>query len=387
VRYVPSLHVQLHNVCVPSSALSVRPPIFAIIPCPDPITGGVQADLKIVEQLRARGWTVDIVYFADGRNAAPRFNSWDQLAFNVRLIRRFRGEPPGFIVLEDQALSSAVAVFNYFVQKRRRARVALLTYHLVFNLWRNPIRRFTRRLIEGSVARGVDLTIVSSQSTRREVEALGVSAERIKVVRLGPRSLSHGPASPSVPDDERIVRLLSVGTVEPRKGLEYLLRALSELSDCSWQLDLLGDFDAQHHAFLEKLARSIHVADRVRFHGRVVDSVLEDFMSRAHVYVSPSLGEGFGLAVLEAMERGLPVVATQAGALPELVQNERTGLLVPPRNPSALAAALRRTIVDPDLRQRLGQSAQDAVKDRYSWEETGIQVEAALVALCDVHES
>jgi glycosyltransferase involved in cell wall biosynthesis len=365
-------------------SLDHRPLVVAIVPYAGPVTGGAQADLHIVEQIRRLGWEVELVPLLLGPKNESSWFPWRNMTFGFSMMWRYRHVAAGTIFLEDQALSGVLGVFNEFAHTRLRARVVVITYHLRFNLWRHPIRRFVRRLIEGTVVRRADLVVVSSVFTRREVEALGIDGRRIKVIALGSRPSAPKHTSSASSSEDRVVRLLTVGTVEPRKGLEYLLRALSLLPDCSWHLDLVGSFDPEHHVFLEELARSLHISDRVQFHGRVADSVLEEFLVRAHVYVSPSLGEGFGLAVLDAMDRGLPVVATEAGALPELVENEKTGLLVPPRNPSALAAALRRTIVDRELRRRLGQAAEDAVRNRYSWEETGRQMEAALVALCRV---
>jgi glycosyltransferase involved in cell wall biosynthesis len=363
------------------TAVPTRLPIFAIIPCPDPITGGVQADLMIVEQLRNLGWTVHPIFFGNVLGAAPRFRVWDQLRFNVRLIRRLRREPGGFILLEDQALSGAVGLANYYGRKYRGARVSLITYHLVFNIWRNPVRRWVRRLVEGIVARGADVVIASSQSTRRELLDLGIRDDRVAVVPLGLRSstVDRGPTRSERIDDA--IRLLSVGTVEPRKGLEYLLRALGRLLDYSWQFDIIGGFDAAHHLVLVDLTRSLGISDRIHFHGRVIDEELEAFMGEADVYVSPSLGEGFGLAVLEAMDRALPVVVAGAGALPELVEHERTGLVVPPEDVPALTDALRRVMADSELRRRLGRAAAAEVNGRYTWEQTGRHIDSILARL------
>jgi glycosyltransferase involved in cell wall biosynthesis len=235
--------------------------------------------------------------------------------------------------------------------------------------------------VEGTVVRGADVVIASSQSTRRELLDLGIRDNRVVVVPLGLRSsaIDRGPTRSERMDGA--LRLLSVGTVEPRKGLDYLLRALGQLPGDSWQLDIVGGFDAAHHVALVDLTRSLGISDRVHFHGRVSDEELEAFMGEAEVYISPSLGEGFGLAVLEAMDRALPVVVTGAGALPELVEHERTGLVVPPEDVPALVDALRRVMTDSDLRRRLGRAAAAEVNGRYTWEQTGKHIDSVLSRL------
>ncbi|HEY8766559.1 MAG TPA: glycosyltransferase family 4 protein [Dehalococcoidia bacterium] len=356
-------------------------PIYAIIPCAEPITGGVYADLKIVEQLRARGWTVEPIFFGTDDGVASRYRPWDQLKFNFRLMRRLHHAPSGFILLEDQALSSAVGLANCYARRFRGARIGLVTYHLVFNVWRNPVRRYLRRLVEGAVARSADIVLASSESTRSELLRLGVREARLTVLRLGLRSVGTDkrPARSKRSDD--CARLLTVGTVEPRKGLRYLLQALGQLSGCRWKLDIVGGFDPEHRAYLTDLAGSLGIAKDVHFRGRVSDDDLARFMKDADVYVSPSLAEGFGLAVLEAMSTGLPVIVAASGALPELVDHERTGLIVPPADAPAMADAVRRLLDDRSLRSKLGLAAAKAVNGQYTWEETGNQVEAALVRL------
>jgi len=119
-----------------------RSRVVAIVPCCQPITGWIQADLAIMEQLSRRGWPTEIVTLSDHPDAAPRYRWRDQLRYNLRLIRRFRGAPVGCILLEDQALSSAVGIFNWYARRRLKARVVLLTHHLVFDLFENPLRSF-----------------------------------------------------------------------------------------------------------------------------------------------------------------------------------------------------------------------------------------------------
>jgi len=364
----------------PREDAASRAAIVAVIPCTEPITGGVRADLRIIEQLVRRGWLVDTVSLSPIPDRAPRYRWRDQLAYNLRLIRHVRRGSGGSILLEDQALSSAVVIFNWYATRYRGARVVLVAHHLVHHLFRNPARRLLHRTIEGAVARRADLIIAQSQSTRHELLAVGIPDSRIRVVSFG-AGLSTPEAQVARDHHALPVRLISVGTVEPRKGLEFLIRALGIMLELDWTLDVVGALEPDYHRSLMELGRLAGVTSRIRFHGRVRDKDLEELMALAHVFVHPSIWEGFGLAVVEAMERGLPVVASDAGALPELVHNGRTGLLVPPGNSDALAHALRRVMAAPQLREKLGKAAATSVRDRYSWDETGRQVDAALRSL------
>jgi glycosyltransferase involved in cell wall biosynthesis len=90
--------------------------------------------------------------------------------------------------------------------------------------------------------------------------------------------------------------------------------------------------------------------------------------SSAEIAVTASLYEGFGLPAAEAMACGTPVIATRAGALPEIVGEHGTGILVPPADPPALAAAIKRLLADKQLRQRMGDAARKRIEESFSWE-------------------
>jgi glycosyltransferase involved in cell wall biosynthesis len=150
-------------------------------------------------------------------------------------------------------------------------------------------------------------------------------------------------------------RLLFLGRVGVRKGVADLLQALASpvLAAHSWHIDLAGDGDIEAYA---DRARALGLQDRVRFHGWTDPAPL---LARADILVLPSRNEGLPVAIIEAMAHGLPVVATPVGAIEEAVRHEQTGLIVPPRNPGALAAALARLIADPALRHRLGAAGRE----------------------------
>jgi glycosyltransferase involved in cell wall biosynthesis len=177
------------------------------------------------------------------------------------------------------------------------------------------------------------------------------------------------------------VRLLTVGTVEPRKGLPGLIAALKALRDEPWQLDVVGALDEDHAAHLRRLIHHAGLSDRVRFHGRVSDEELNALLAKADIYVSPSRWEGFGLAVLEAMAAELPVVAIAAGAVPELIDDGRTGVLVPPDDTAALARAVRGLMADPEARAALGRRAGQEARARFNWKGTARMLDEALDAL------
>ncbi len=146
----------------------------------------------------------------------------------------------------------------------------------------------------------------------------------------------------------------TVSRLIEQKGLPFAINAFHQIYHdyAKSYLLITGDGNQRHQ--LEKQAADLGLSDRVRFLGWRDDA--RRIMAALDVFLLPSLWEGFGLVLLEAMSKQRPIIATDVSAIPEIVQHNKTGLIVPPRDADALAAAMRRLLDDPDLRQQMGRA-------------------------------
>jgi glycosyltransferase involved in cell wall biosynthesis len=203
-------------------------------------------------------------------------------------------------------------------------------------------------LIARAVAGGATVH-VTSQSVADEVAAhFGVSADRLAVIPLGVAAGSHPGPSPDPPVGPPYI--LALGTVEPRKDLPSLVRAFDFIAGDhpDLQLRIAGPEGWGEEALRAAIGAAAHRGRILRL-GWVPDPAA--LLADAAVFAYPSVYEGFGLPPLEAMVAGIPVVATAAGAIPEVVGD--AALLVPVGDPEALAASLDRALVDESERARL----------------------------------
>ncbi|MGH9301603.1 MAG: glycosyltransferase family 4 protein [Acidimicrobiales bacterium] len=240
---------------------------------------------------------------------------------------------------------------------------------------RNAYRRMTLRRWYGflrmqvRVAGALERIITVSESSKRDIAAqMGVDSDRLDVVPVGvdPKRFKPRPDVARVPG-----RLMTTASADvPLKGLVPLLEALAKVrTERDAHLVVIGKPRAESRVG-ETIDR-LGITNAVRFVSGVSDDEIVRLYAEAEVAVVPSLYEGFSLPAVEAMACGVPVVATTGGALPEVVgTGGRTGLLVPPADPSALALAIVRALDDPDLRSRLSEAGRRRVLERFTWRAT-----------------
>ncbi len=336
---------------------------------PGPVTrrtGGTIYDCRMADMLRAAGRTV-VLHELDGD--FPHCGAATEDAAG-RLLAAF---PDGARVVTD---GLALPAFRRSLAAHaRRLRVSALVHHPLAD--ETGLEAAARRRLfdtERQALRHAGAVIVPSAAMGRRLADFDVPSERLCVVPPGtdPAPRATGGAS------DRL-SLLCVASITPRKGHLTLFAALERCRDLDWQLTCAGPTALDTACWDQvKAAVARHgLGDRVAFTGTRTGRALEALYAGADLFVLASAYEGYGMAFAEAMARGLPVVASGAGAVAETVP-EAAGFLVPVGDVGALAAALRRVLADPAVRRAKADAAWAAGQALPDWPEAARRFAAAL---------
>lgn len=329
-------------------------------------TGGYGYDRALIAHLPDRGWQVAHLPLP------AEFPFPDRAALEVAEAA-FAALPAGAVVLADGLAFGAME--SAAVRAAARLRLVALVHHPLAHETGLPAEAARQLAASERVAlAGVRAVICTSQATaRRLIAGYGLSPERLTVAEPGtdpaPRAVGSG----------RAPRILSVGSLTPRKGHDLLIAALAGLAARDWQLRIVGAMpDPVVAEALAAQAQAAGIGARVEIAGPCPDIAVE--YARADLFALATRHEGYGMAVAEALARGLPVVTTDAGPIAEFVPSA-AGAVVPVGDVAALRAGLAALLGDPAARAAAAEAAWAAGQALPRWPDTAARVARVLDAV------
>jgi glycosyltransferase involved in cell wall biosynthesis len=352
---------------------------------PVDVSGVGEQVLQLATGLRQAGHEVEVLGRGPGQARGPKvlFPLSAVLPF-VRRLRRFRPhvvqvhESDGaFVALTTAVLAAAldpkpclVALLQVSYRREIKAVRPLRAEGRVLGRpswteWRFRWFRAPWHVALGCLTAEIaDRVLAPSRRTAEELEC-DYGASGVAVLPNATGGHDHPRPSVAAAADEEAGYLLFVGRLRIRKGVEVLLDAVRLLRErgCGPRLLVVGD--GEHRARLERAARELGVDSAVRFLGRCDAAEVRRRLAGAAALVVPSLYEGMPLVVLEAMEAGIPVVASAVSGIPEVVLDGETGWLVPAENPGALSAALEEVMTDLAAARRRGEAGRRRLESHY----------------------
>ncbi len=329
-------------------------------------TGGSLYNRELAKSLTERGFRLEMVTVPDlsylagliaGVVIAPRLL--------LRLARRKYD-----LVIEDGWAHPTTLLFNVACRLTGKVRLVIIVHQVRWQAMKPPVR-FIVRMVEQVTLRCAHLIVAVSRFIGGEVEQLVGSSERIALGRPGSAQLIGAIREPGETEATPL-RLLFVGNCTRLKGLDHLIAALGLLGDIHLRLDIVGDMsvERQYYKKLVRQAKALGMSERITFHGPVPHDHLGDFYSRADIFTFPSLYEGFGIVLAEAMHAGLAIVAARTGAVNEIVREGENALIVPPADSAALSGAIRRLATDSALRKDFGRRSRELAGSLPTWKQT-----------------
>ncbi|NUU05091.1 glycosyltransferase family 4 protein [Leifsonia sp. C5G2] len=331
--------------------------VFAVpdgIDDPARVSGGNVYDRHVAEGLRLDGWEVRLLPVAD----AP-----------AALEAALAGVSDGAVVLVDGLLVQREPAA--LPAQDRRLRLVVLAHM--------PPPE------DGPGARGsfrsARRIVATSAWTRTELIAQD-AAEPARIVVARPGTEPAPASRPSAAGG----RLLCVGVVAPHKGQDVLVAALAAARDVpGWTCTIVGSTETEPEfaAGLRAAVAEAGLGDRIRFGGVLTGSDLDETYASADLLVAPSRSESYGMAVVEALAHGIPVVASAVGGIPEAIADGRGAVTVPPGDAWALERVLRRWWGSAEWRAELAAAARDARGARPGWADTAATVGRALREVAD----
>ncbi len=346
---------------------SAKPVVHLVVPGdPETKTGGYIYDRRIAAELETLGWQV-VTTGLDGRFPDADAQAIDALHGCLSPL-----DDGSVVVMDGLALSAVPEIVR---EHSPRLDIVGLVHHPLGD--ESGLDEKRRRLYHAREVAALTATIgiiVTSPFTKRRLTELGADADVIRVAEPG-----TDPAPPAKGSKGVGRHLLCVATVTPRKRHDVLIEALNGIADLDWTLDCVGHFDPADDwakRVFGQLGKSA-IGDRVNFTGVKTGDELASCFNAADLFVLASEYEGFGMVFTEALARGLPVVGTTGGAIPDTVA-EDAGVLVPPGDAGALGVAVAELLMDDKKFDALKAGALAARETLADWPSAGRLFESHL---------
>ncbi len=257
--------------------------------------------------------------------------------------------------------------------RRSSVRIRLIFRRVNFPLRRNALTRF-------KYTWGVDCIIAISQSIGQQLQAGGIPARLIHTIYEGLDLSLYPPRIPHrIPGKSDYFVIGTLASLSPEKGLNHLVEAAALIPYIQDRMRFVIVGGGPCRQELEQQVRERGLCAAFQFTG--FKSQTMEYLRSFDLFVLPSLSEGLSSAILAAMASSLPVVATNVGGIPELVRNQENGLLVPPADPAALAAAILRLSDDPETAAAMGRRGRLRVEEEFTLERKIKETEALCFSL------
>lgn len=336
------------------------------------LTGGWVYNSRLVRELIHLGWCITQIDLPAG------FPQPDEAA-RSEASQQFAAIRDGSTIILDQICLSPLA--DVAVREAHRLHWVMIFHHpMALETGVDEAESRRRRQSEMAALSSCSLVIATSQPTAdRLIRDYEVPPQRIVVAEPGMHRVRHSGSV--LKPVNGVVLLLALGAAVPRKGYELMIAAMSRLADLRWQLTIVGDTQRapDYVAALQAQIAAAGLQDRIQLVGGLNTVELDSVWRRTHVFLASSQHEGYGMAVAEALARGLPTVTTDAGTIAQWVEPD-AAVILRDRSAETFAEALRPILMDEGLRCIMSDKALELARRLPTWPATALRVHERLTA-------
>jgi glycosyltransferase involved in cell wall biosynthesis len=332
----------------------------------DTLTGGYLYDRFLVEALRGRGHQVEVISLALKPYALRLLDNFPR--DRAALVRGRKWD----LLLQDALCHPSLAGLNHRLPARRRSSIVAIVHQVLCRQPRRRLLNFAYGWVERHYLRTVDALLFTSRFSRDAARALIGRNRPMQVAHPGGDRLGRIASGQSIHERSHragSLELLFVGNLSPIKGLDLLLEGVGRLPPSMWRLTVAGSLtaDPKYAGRIQHWVCARGLGSQVRFLGAVDGERLRALYAAAHVFVMPFAHEGFGIAALEAMAFGLPVIGSAAGGVPEFVRHAENGFLVAAHDQEAVRRHLDVLHHDRGRLTAMGQAALQTFSAQPTW--------------------
>jgi len=344
----------------------------------DPKTGGEFYFKQVLDFLQTQGVSIKVISVEED---LPRVCNRKYILANIIFVWKLliKGKPKA-IILEDFYMHPWLFLFNWIAFLSGRCRLATFVQLFYHKQQSNIFLNAVDKVVASLFLRPVHLVFANSHYTAKECMRLGVRKERIVIIYPGCDFTGELISQKLTDHNNNIIRLLNISNYVPRKGLHYLVEAMSIIQQ--WEPGLFKSLELRiagnskdNPLYTQRLINRLESAGlhrNIHLLGWCTREQLKSLLAQADIFVLPSLDEGFGMVLAEAMCYGLPIIASRAGAILELIDDGVNGLLVEPKDVKGLAKAIIHLAKEVDIRVALGRNGRErSPRFVHSWNEVG----------------
>ena len=313
-----------------------------------PVTGGQMYNHHFVDRLISNGQHVDII--------TDEVSCKQKYFYGFAYLKKFFAAKKYDVVLADSRMFPRLLLLFLFLKIFSKTKLILIHHH--FNFWeqRSFVKKTMHKFLELLFLKTAYGVVIPSPFIKQEITKL-LPKKKIFYVELAVRKSTRYSNEQAKTNN---INLLYVGTIEQRKGLKYLISALDLLNkkNIKFHCDIVGKIvENDYYLELKRSIEAFDLQDKINFCGRLSPEDLTKYYNNAVCFVFPSLLEGYGMVILEAMSYGLPVAAFNNSAMPFTIKNGINGLLAENKNYEEFAKNISTIMTDISLRNTLSQGA------------------------------